>query len=136
MKNNKVISFLKSLRKNSEDLVKNPKPKFEIGDIIMNNKFKVISIVTNIAKVWNKDNLHEDRELHYILVDLENKAAKEHFSRNGMVLNMEKRKRFKLVRKIDPTYHKIDPTKAQILFGKSVEDLKAKYTKGKNNERF
>lgn len=105
-------------------------PEFEIGDVICNDKFKVISKVVNIklrqADVRDKQGrllaYNEGPEVpHYILRDYENYAAKEYFKNNNSQLDMKRRKRYKECIRIDGTYTKMDPLKVKILFGERNE---------------
>lgn len=138
MKNKKVNDFLQAMNENNKELIKKSKePKFKIGDVIINTKFKVVSIVTNLAKAFPTGVIdsYSEKVLCYVLKDLENKAAQEFFAKDGRILDKEKRKRYKDVKKIDATYQLVDPMKAQLLYGKEVIDLKEKYEKNSFHKR-
>lgn len=135
MKNKNTSDFLQAMTKHNKELLNNYKPKYKVGDVIKNDKFKVISIITGIYKTYQTfrdEKGHSigqsgEKVLHYVLKDLENKAAQQYFGKMGMQLNKEERKRWRPTRGIDHTYHKIDPVKAQLLFGKEIIDLREKY---------
>lgn len=142
MKNKKALEFLDKIKKNNSELL-NRGPRFKKGDIIINEKFKVVSIVTNIANTFPiaRDCYGSVRGTgpsevpHYILKDLENKTASEYFSKNNMTLDKNKRRRWKEVKKIDIFYKLVDPVKAQLLYGSEIIDLKKKYGNESNNKR-
>lgn len=129
MSNSNVSKFLQEInnRKSKIDPA-TYQPDFKIGDIIVNDKFKVISKVHNIGMKFADirepiRGLAVDREKiktpHYILIDFENKAAEEYFGKSGMHLDKKTRQRWKKCVNIDKTYKLLDPAKALILFGET-----------------
>ena len=110
--------------------VKAPEPKFKVGDIIINHKFKVISRVASIKDIFeNEQGSMNFESAKYVLKDVKNEALVEFLHKSGVspeeqstILRNKNRKREKLCQAIDPYYDKIEGKAAQILYGIKSED--------------
>ena len=113
--------------------VKASKPKFDVGDVIINTKFKVISKIIEIKGVFdNEDRTANYDVAQYVMKDIKN-DARDNFmsgvdrangSLNAAVAHTAKRnyKRMKYCQAIDATYQKINPDAAQALYGVRVNE--------------
>lgn len=108
--------------------VKAPKPKFEVGDYIINSKFKVISKIIEIIGIFDNEDMTANYEVaQYVMRDIKNDARDKFMSGidtangsgNAAYNHTVQRnyKRQKYVRGIDATYHKITPEVVQTLYG-------------------
>lgn len=128
--NSKLSNFLRNLPKAK---VVKPAPKFTVGDVIINSKFKVISKVVDIRGMFET----EDGEVcydqaTYVLEDVKNEAYEDfvnrHFQDPDTKRNLLKRvgdnvrRRHKLYSAIDFSYDKLDPKAAYILYGITQKD--------------
>lgn len=109
--------------------VKASKPKFDVGDVIINTKFKVISKIIEIKGIFdNEDRTANYDVAQYVMKDIKN-DARDTFLANKLTTQdsrgmSDKRnyKRMKYCQAIDATYHKINPDVAQALYGVRVTE--------------
>jgi hypothetical protein len=108
--------------------VKSPAPKFQIGDYIINTKFKVISKIIGMRGDFeNEDRTVNYDMCEYILTDIKNDSRDSFMAqvnvRNGSGNSalqhtvQREYKRYKRVHAIDPYYNKINPEVAHALYG-------------------
>ena len=137
MKNPLLTVFKNKLKANAE----RPKPKFQVGDIIINWKgLKLVCEVTDIKLFDNKfyevnaaTNGFTEREAtkeelwnaeigEYTLLDIvnEHRPLRPDVPANMAYVNNQFYRRKRSIQKIDSTYTKVDPKVAQILYGKKV----------------
>lgn len=86
-------------------------PKFKVGDIILNKKFKVISKILDISDytklLKEEDQKYKKAEyIIYLLQDLSNPMS-----------SVRNKKRKKTANMIDSYYEKVDERSATILYG-------------------
>lgn len=101
------------------------KPKFSVGDVIINTKFKVISKIVDITGIFD----NEDRSINYevaqyIMCDIKNDARDKFLAEKNLVpqdstgmSGKRDYKRHKYCHAIDATYTKINPDVAHALYG-------------------
>ena len=95
-------------------------PKFKVGDIIFNKKYKVVS---KVIKIEDTSKLHGyldfdekvKKDIHsqyviYTLIDIGNPSIKNQ-------ANVGRAEKYKSAGKIDMFYEKIDERAARVLFG-------------------
>jgi len=107
----------------------NTPPKFAIGDYIINTKYKVISKVIDIKDIFeNEDRTINYQVAQYILQDVKNEARDKFLLGMGARLTtqdwngaVKPHKRYKFVRAIDATYHKMNPDVAQALYSSRAQ---------------
>lgn len=107
------------------------KPKFSVGDYILNTKFKVISKIVDMRGIFeNEDRTYNYDNAEYVLQDVKNDARDSFMStcdmRNGSgnaaLRHTVKReyKRYKLARAIDAHYNKISEEAVRALYMSKV----------------
>jgi hypothetical protein len=106
------------------------KPKFEVGDVIINTKFKVISKILEIRGIFDNEDMSVNYEVaQYVMCDIKN-DARDKFMADKMLGPQDstgmsgerKYKRHKYCQAIDATYTKINPDVAQALYGIRVSN--------------
>jgi len=113
--------------------VAQPPPKFEVGDYIINSKFRVISKILEIRGIFeNEDRTYNYDGAEYIMQDVKNDARDTFMSgvdrSNGSGASAlrhtveRKYKRHKFVRAIDAYYNKISPEAVQALYSNKVSN--------------
>lgn len=110
--------------------VEAPKPKFEVGDVIINTKFKVISKILEIRGVFDNEDMSVNYEVaQYVMCDIKNDARDKFMAERGGVLTPQDSrgmqrdyKRHKYCQAIDATYTKINPDAAYTLYGIKVSN--------------
>lgn len=110
--------------------VEAPKPKFEVGDVIINTKFKVISKILEIRGVFDNEDMSVNYEVaQYVMCDIKNDARDKFMAERGGVLTPQDSrgmqrdyKRHKYCQAIDATYTKINPDAARIMYGNKVSN--------------
>ena len=110
--------------------VEAPKPKFEVGDVIINTKFKVISKILEIRGVFDNEDMSVNYEVaQYVMCDIKNDARDKFMAeRSGLLTTQDSRgmqrnyKRHKYCQAIDATYTKINPDAAYTLYGIKVSN--------------
>jgi hypothetical protein len=110
--------------------VKASKPKFDVGDVIINTKFKVISKIIEIKGVFdNEDRTANYDVAQYVMCDIKNDARDKFMAERGGVLTPQDSrgmqrdyKRHKYCQAIDVTYTKINPAAAYTLYGVRVNE--------------
>lgn len=107
------------------------KPKFSVGDYILNTKFKVISKVIDVRGIFeNEDRTYNYDSAEYVLQDIKNDARDKFMSvvdrANGslnaaMSHNVKRQyRRRKFAQKIDPYYNKISEEAVRALYMSKV----------------
>lgn len=110
--------------------VEAPKPKFEVGDVIINTKFKVISKILEIKGIFDNEDRSVNYEVaQYVMCDIKNDARDKFMAERGGVLTPQDSrgmqrdyKRHKYCQAIDATYTKINPDAAYTLYGIKVSN--------------
>ena len=110
--------------------VEAPKPKFEVGDVIINTKFKVISKILEIRGIFDNEDMSVNYEVaQYVMCDIKNDARDKYMAERGGVLTTQDSrgmqrdyKRHKYCQAIDATYTKINPDAAYTLYGIKVSN--------------
>lgn len=110
--------------------VEAPKPKFEVGDVIINTKFKVISKILEIRGIFDNEDMSVNYEVaQYVMCDIKNDARDKFMAERGGVLTPQDSrgmqrdyKRHKYCQAIDATYTKINPDAAYTLYGIKVSN--------------
>lgn len=110
--------------------VEAPKPKFEVGDVIINTKFKVISKILEIRGVFDNEDMSVNYEVaQYVMCDIKNDARDKYMAdkmlgpQDSTDMNGERKyKRHKYCQAIDATYTKINPDAAYTLYGIKVSN--------------
>lgn len=108
--------------------VKKPEPKFKVGDVVINRKFKVISKVVSLRGIFENEDLTVNYEAaQYVLEDIKNEALDNYMQSKGLgsgdaLRNYREntgksRQRYKYCAAIDGYYERIDSKAAQILYG-------------------
>lgn len=129
----KILDFIKSIRNIP---IRAPEPKYSVGDILFNSKFKVFCKVIKIDGIFeNEDGTINYDQATYILEDVKNTAHENYLKEQGMdqgqqqqFLYREKngvkyrRKRYKPVQLIDTFYDKVESEAALILYGIKLRD--------------
>lgn len=108
--------------------VEAPKPKFEVGDVIINTKFKVISKILEIRGVFDNEDMSVNYEVaQYVMCDIKNDARDKFMAERGGINTTPQPwqrdyKRHKYCQAIDATYTKINPDAAYTLYGIKVSN--------------
>lgn len=113
--------------------VASPAPKFEVGDFIINTKFKVISKIIDIRGIFeNEDRTYNYDAAEYVMQDIKNDARdtlmgavdQANGSGTAALRHTVQRtyKRYKRVQAIDAYYSKINPDAARIMYGNKVSN--------------
>lgn len=108
-------------------------PKFEVGDFIINTKFKVISKIIDIRGIFeNEDRTYNYDAAEYVMQDIKNDTRdgfmsgvdRANGSGNAALTHTVQRnyKRYKRVQAIDAYYSKINPDAARIMYGNKVSN--------------
>lgn len=114
----------------------NTPPKFQIGDYIVNTKYKIVSKILEVRNVFENEDRSVNYEVaEYVLQDVKNEARDKFMSQlmGARLTTQDSRgmqkvpKRYKLAHSIDSTYHKMNPDVARALYGSIV-------TNGENND--